>query len=146
MDSGLNKDHFVVKSIGKTPVHIYFSQTHAMTSCVARIAEKNGKALKFLVLASGESFFNPKDIWNEFVGKQKAFGKMKENLFTNYVPNFLYSYDVVFGVVTCIVGNGIQKMASTISTKGDKYPSEKEFEHAFWNWYKRFKENNDGNQ
>jgi hypothetical protein len=109
----MNKEpnHFVVRAKGCVPVDVYFAQSAPLTSCVARAILRNGKEEQHVVIARGESFYNPKDEWNSELGKQKAFGKMKSDRSWFLCPL------VMDGVFVAI-------------------PAIKDFERAFYEWMK----------
>lgn len=112
----MDSNHFVVKAKGKIPVDVYFAQANPLTCCVCRITQqhKKGKEVKHIFLGGALSFCNPTDTWDEWIGKQKAFGRMKE---------WMKTHD------DC----------SIISFKRD-LPNSREFERAYWEWYSQFKE------
>lgn len=111
-------NHFVVRAKGCVPVDVYFAQTLPLTSCVAKVILRNGKEEQHVVIAWGESFYNPKDEWNSELGKQKAFGKMKSDR------------------IWCLCS-----LSLVIAGRIIAIPHVKDFERAFYEW---MKEQNNG--
>jgi len=127
----MEENHFVVKAEGKQKVDVYFAQSAPLTSCVAKITTRDGEVVKHRVVAHGETIHNPKDKWDELVGKRKAFGKMKENL----------PFPIQLVENTSFVFNGIEfnVVGSVEHEDGRKekpLPTERDFERAFYEWMK----------
>jgi len=124
----MDKNHFAVRAQGRQTVHVYFSQTEPLTSCVAKITIRDGEEIKHKIIAQGASFFNPKDKWDEMTGKRKAFGKMKENLGSEK-PTLVFYGDGLTSYTIC-------ELAQYPRVSEKLLPTEREFEKAFFEWMK----------